>query len=143
MDSDDFDGAWKETLEHYLQPFLELCFPAVASNIDWLMALPNGLAVAFRQDLIQYEQQKAMPYVTSIERIGRQEGRQEGLQEGLQEGQQKALRDSISEVLEERCQSVPWELRERINTVQEPDRLKQLLRCAATAPSLAEFSARF
>ena len=31
----DFDGAWKETLEQYLQPFLELCYPEVAAQIDW------------------------------------------------------------------------------------------------------------
>mgnify|MGYP001172711702 CR=1 FL=1 len=31
----DYDGAWKEALEQYLQPFLALCFPAVADGIDW------------------------------------------------------------------------------------------------------------
>ncbi len=33
--NNDFDGAWKETLEKYLQPFLELCYPQVAAQIDW------------------------------------------------------------------------------------------------------------
>ena len=49
--------------------------------IDWLMTLPEGLEIAFRQQLINLEQEKAMPYVTSIERLGREEGRQEGRQE--------------------------------------------------------------
>jgi hypothetical protein len=31
----DYDGAWKETLEFYLEPFLTLCFPDVSKNIDW------------------------------------------------------------------------------------------------------------
>jgi hypothetical protein len=31
----DYDGAWKEALEIYLRQFLELCFPQVASDIDW------------------------------------------------------------------------------------------------------------
>jgi hypothetical protein len=31
----DYDGAWKEALEHYLQPLLKFCFPAVAACIDW------------------------------------------------------------------------------------------------------------
>ena len=31
----DYDGAWKEAIEIYLRPFLELCFPVVASGIDW------------------------------------------------------------------------------------------------------------
>jgi hypothetical protein len=28
----DYAGAWKETLERYLHPFLELCFPVAASD---------------------------------------------------------------------------------------------------------------
>ena len=35
----DYDGAWKETLERYLQPFLALCFPAVADGIDWAVPI--------------------------------------------------------------------------------------------------------
>jgi hypothetical protein len=31
----DYDGAWKEALDLYLQPFLQLCFPRVAAGIDW------------------------------------------------------------------------------------------------------------
>ncbi|MFM8360405.1 MAG: transposase [Verrucomicrobiota bacterium] len=31
----DYDGAWKEALQLYLQPFLHLAFPAVAAAIDW------------------------------------------------------------------------------------------------------------
>jgi len=45
--------------------------------IDWLMVLPQGLEVAFRRELISFEEEKTMPYITSIERIGREEGRRE------------------------------------------------------------------
>jgi hypothetical protein len=31
----DFDGAWKEALEKYLQPLMDLCFPTVAAAVDW------------------------------------------------------------------------------------------------------------
>ena len=31
----DYDGAWKEALDLFLRPFLELCFPLVAAGIDW------------------------------------------------------------------------------------------------------------
>ena len=31
----DYDGAWKETLELYWRPFMELCFPDIADDIDW------------------------------------------------------------------------------------------------------------
>jgi hypothetical protein len=45
--------------------------------LDWLMELPEGLKQAFRIELEQYEQEKKMPYVTSIEQMSRQEGREE------------------------------------------------------------------
>jgi hypothetical protein len=31
----DYDGAWKETLDVYLRPFLEFCFPQAAGQVDW------------------------------------------------------------------------------------------------------------
>src|SRR5690606_11431561 len=33
--STDYDGAWKEALDRYFRPFLELCFPEVAAEILW------------------------------------------------------------------------------------------------------------
>jgi hypothetical protein len=50
--------------------------------IDWLLQLPEDLAQEFTRELIAFEEQEKMPYITSIERIGRQEGRQQGRQEG-------------------------------------------------------------
>ena len=38
-ESIDYDGAWKETLERYLRPFLELCFPLAAAGIDWAVPI--------------------------------------------------------------------------------------------------------
>jgi hypothetical protein len=31
----DYDGAWKEALDEYLEPFLALCFAVVHAGIDW------------------------------------------------------------------------------------------------------------
>jgi predicted transposase YdaD len=31
----DFDTPWKAVLETYFQPFMEICYPAVAKEIDW------------------------------------------------------------------------------------------------------------
>jgi hypothetical protein len=45
--------------------------------IDWILELPEGLKQEFRAELKQYEQERQMPYVTSIERMGREEGREE------------------------------------------------------------------
>ncbi|HZZ79278.1 MAG TPA: hypothetical protein VFE62_12220 [Gemmataceae bacterium] len=50
--------------------------------IDWVMDLPEILALEFNQTLHLYEEEKRMPYVTSIERHAIEKGRQEGRLEG-------------------------------------------------------------
>ena len=64
--------------------------------IDWMMDLPPALAIQFRAALEQIEEEKKMPYVTSIERLAKEEGREEGREEGILIGQilvlQKQLR---------------------------------------------------
>jgi hypothetical protein len=51
--------------------------------LDWFLQLPSDLEQAFTDELIAYEEQANMPYITGIERLGRQEGRKEGRKEGL------------------------------------------------------------
>ena len=60
--------------------------------IDWLMALPPALKRRFREELEAFEQEQKMPYITSAERIGREEGLQEGLRQGLLDGIALALK---------------------------------------------------
>lgn len=43
------------------------------------MTLHEGLEARFRKELQKYESEVQMPYVTSIERIAKQEGIREGL----------------------------------------------------------------
>jgi hypothetical protein len=54
--------------------------------LDWMMELPDGLKQAFRAELEQYEQERQMPYVTSIEKLAKQEERQALALRMLQEG---------------------------------------------------------
>ncbi len=44
--------------------------------LDWMLQLPDVLEQEFKRELIAFEEQANMPYITSIERLGRQEGRQ-------------------------------------------------------------------
>lgn len=50
--------------------------------LDWILELPDDLKQAFHTELAQYEQERQMPYVTSIERMGEARGRKEGRKEG-------------------------------------------------------------
>jgi hypothetical protein len=45
--------------------------------LDWMLELPEGLKQAFRTELAQYEQERQMPYITSIEQMGIEKGKEE------------------------------------------------------------------
>ena len=98
--------------------------------IDWLMWLPEGLAVAFRRQVIQYEAEKSMPYVTSTERLARAEGRQEGRQE------------DILDILRARFNDVPYALCEQVKAIHDENALRECLRDAALLPTLDAFQAK-
>lgn len=59
--------------------------------IDWMMTLPQELEQDFWQEFREYQEEKRMPYITSVERIGIQKGRAEGRVEGMREGLLKAI----------------------------------------------------
>ena len=105
--------------------------------IDWLMWLPEDLTLAFRQQVLEYEAEVRMPYVTTTERQARAEGRQEGRQEGWQE----AAQDNILDLLELRFGQVPYRLREQVKSPRDSTALRALLREAALTPSLDAFRA--
>ncbi len=73
-----------------------------------------------------------MPYVTSIERLAREEGVQEGRQEGLAEGFQNAL----LELLELKFKKVPAKQAAKVRSLRDLDRLRALLRAANDADTL-------
>jgi hypothetical protein len=68
----DFDGAWKQTLDRYLDPFLWKALKWEITRrmyergyskqdvlelfrlIDWLLHLPEEQRIKFRQELIEY-----------------------------------------------------------------------------------------
>ncbi len=52
--------------------------------IDWMIDLPSELEKQFTEQLSQYEEEKQMPYVTSVERLAREQGREQGLLEGIE-----------------------------------------------------------
>jgi hypothetical protein len=54
--------------------------------IDWLMRLPERLEVDFWQEISRYEEEKKMPYISSVERIGIRKGIRQGLREAIEMG---------------------------------------------------------
>ncbi len=94
--------------------------------IDWLMELPPALARVFRQDLDRIQEEKRMPFVTSIERLARGEGLCLGIESLLrvrfgEEGLK--LMPEIREVYEE---EVVLAILNALETAASPDEVRRL-----------------
>ena len=59
--------------------------------LDWMLALPPDLEQSFRTDLERFEETRRMPYVTSIERLAREEGHRTGMEKGIEKGRQEGM----------------------------------------------------
>ena len=71
-----------------------------------------------------------MPYVTSVERLARQEGRQEGLIEGLHEG--------IAVALDAKFGAAGRKLLRKVRAVRDVGRLRTLSRVLKTAKTVED-----
>jgi hypothetical protein len=63
--------------------------PVVHREIDWskgYVSRDKELQKLLAEQLSQYEEEKSMPYVTSVERLARAQGREQGREQGLLEG---------------------------------------------------------
>lgn len=95
--------------------------------IDWIIALPDRIEREFQEEIQRFEEDNRMRYVTSFERLARQDG-------VLQE-----RRENVIDVLMIRFQEVPASLGEAIASLEDPDQLKSLQRQAIMVSSLSEF----
>jgi predicted transposase YdaD len=102
--------------------------------IDWVMILPKQLEAEFWQEFKQFEQERAMSYITTGERIGYERGKEEGRQEGKQEGRQEQAQALVLRLLQKRLGNLPPEVGEQIQTLS----LEQL---EALGEALLDFSA--
>ncbi len=87
--------------------------------IDWLMTLPPPLAAQFHDELTRIQEEKHMPYVTSIERLAKEKGHEEGWKKGLKRG--------IRAVLESRFGDAGLRLMDEIESLHDGDVLETIL----------------
>jgi hypothetical protein len=85
----------------------------------------------FRAELRQYQEECQMPYVTSIERLAKEEG--------IQEGRLETLRETIIDVLRVRFTTIPPTMNEMLASLEDGTLLRQLHLQAITISSIEEF----
>ena len=98
--------------------------------MDYVLRLPDDLSIRFRSELELIEEELQMPYVTSVERIARQEGIEEGIEKGV--------REAIVETLRVRFGDVPRRLVEKIECCSNIQTLRSLHQQALKVESLAD-----
>lgn len=90
--------------------------------VDWLMELPPMLNSIFWNELDKIQEEKHMPFVTSIERVGRCEG----------------MREGIEALLHVRFGEEGLKLMPEIHQIHEDEKLRQILNVLKTTDSLDE-----
>jgi hypothetical protein len=103
--------------------------------IDWMMELPAAVAQQFWHDVQDFEKEKQMPYVSSVERMARAEGQREGREEGLREG----LLSGLGLGLELKFGDKGKTLMSRIRRVKDVSALRALQNALKAANTLEEF----
>jgi hypothetical protein len=122
--------------------------------LDWVMSLPDKAERQFDKLVFQFEEEKKMPYITSIERHGIEKGIAEGLQQGLQKGLQQGheagfeegrgqgLEQALIMVLTNRFGRLSPHLVEMVEAIGDPILLSELLKEALGVKSLPAFERR-
>jgi hypothetical protein len=98
--------------------------------IDWILDLPSELQQGFQEELHAWEEEKRMPYITSVERYGIEKGLQQGLQE------------AIADVLEAKFGKAGKRLMKKVRGIGRPDELRTLLKACLAAETLQEIRDR-
>ena len=96
------------------------------------MMLPEDLTEQFTQNLIAYEEEQKMPYVTSAERIG--------MEKGMDKGQLLNAREMLLEALDARFSSnTPADIKQQIQALNNKIMLKRLHRSAIQSKDISDF----
>jgi hypothetical protein len=98
--------------------------------IDWMMALPPEWDDEFRTEIYQFEEERHMPYLSSIERLA--------IEKGKRIGQREGLRRAIELDLEEKFGADGLKLLPRIEKLNDVAKLEALKRALITLSDLKD-----
>jgi uncharacterized protein Yka (UPF0111/DUF47 family) len=100
-----------------------------------MMTLSTELQSSLESKIKQFEEERTMPLISNMELRGIERGKEIGKEIGALENS----RDDIRTVLTVRFGQIYSEIEEMIDKITNLALLKELLKLAATANSLAEF----
>jgi len=108
--------------------------------LDAIINLPEELEEALGVDLAEFEMERMMPYVSSIERIAREKGKAEGKIEGKIEGKAEAKAETLLRLLSKRFKTaVPAELEGCIRSTTDLAKLDAWIDASLEVDNLTDF----
>ncbi|MDM8528760.1 hypothetical protein QUF58_11210, partial [Anaerolineales bacterium HSG24] len=143
-----YDLRWRLTRMLYERGYDQERIRSLYLYIEWLMALPKGLEQQFNKQLLQYEEEQKVAYISTMERMGIEKGIQQSEQKVLEseqkvlESEQKVLRiarEDVIEVLMIRFGELPKQLVKTIKRLDQLPLLKTLHKKAVTVESVDLF----
>lgn len=99
--------------------------------LDKMMTLPTQLELEFKNKLNQYEKERNMPFLSTIEEMALERGQQIGVKE--------TRKQDIIKILQNRFDSLPDDLVKSINQIDDISVLENLLLPSISVSSLEEF----
>ena len=127
QEGDRFNTKWYLIRRLYERGYNRAEIIALFRFIDWVIRLSTDEEIRLRDAVKALEEVNKMPYVTSVERIGREEGLQQGLQQALLDG------------LAEKFGHPPETVSDAIHQIQDTAQLRLLILQVIRCESLAEF----
>jgi hypothetical protein len=110
--------------------------------IDGLIALPEEMTTQFHQEIVSYEEERKVAYITTAERIGFEKGVQQGIQQGIEQGIQQGIRQGLLKAIEMGLElkfgSEGLRLYPEIRRIEDPDILEAISEGIKVAQTLAE-----
>ena len=119
--------------------------------MDGIMVLPDELEIEYKDEISKIEEEKKMPYVTTIERMAEKRGEKRGIIKGKIEGEKKGIikgkiegkiegkQNDLLMILKLRFGEINEELRAQIEAIEDIKKLDNLIGKAVTAANLEEF----
>ena len=102
------------------------------------MRLPEDMVEGFWREIRQYEEERNMPYVTSVEKIGIKKGIEQGIQQGIQQGRREGVLEAIELGLTVKFGTRGLRLLPEIRGLKELDRLEMVKEAIKATDDLKE-----
>ena len=98
--------------------------------IDWLLRLPMETEKLAWREIVEFEEDQQMPYVTSAELIG--------IEKGMEKGMEKGILVGIEAMLDVKFGAAGLQLLPEIESIQDAQKLEAVIRGLRSAKSIEE-----